>query len=232
MKKTLVALAALLAIGTASAQSVNWQAQNHGNVDVRANTSVSVQGDGDSRSVVNSSATSTFNAGVSVTPGSVAGVTGAAAGGFANGTTNAQTLGYNVATGNGVGSFTGSANATGNAGFTGSFNAPGQSLNIGGGIDANQTTANVAGSTKTDGWAGSTQTLSSTSSGAVGSGHIPGGAVVVGSVTGETKADSSVGVGGVTFNGGTPAGQSAAPRSAGATGSGWATGAFADPVGQ
>lgn len=229
MKKTfkLTLISALLGLaGLASAQS--YSAVNAGAITDAVHAGAAVAGNGSSYSVANSTASAYSNGTVSTL--GLPGYSGQQQ--ALTGNTSATVTGtaYNTKTGSGVGEALsiGAAVAT----FTGntSFVNPHQDLHLDGAASSVAGGAVIAG-TAQDGFFGATSTAGFAASGFVGSVGIPGGAQIVGGVSDSKYATADVGAGAVTFTGGAPVGQTAAPVRAGAAvGDAHVSAWFSDPA--
>lgn len=211
MKKSFLSLAILLACGAAFAQSQGYYLQNEGRIHNTVATYASVNGAGGSLSHAEGSAQAVANGSVAQLPGFVS-VTGAVSG-YNNG------VAYNTSFGSGQGSASslGWSDATvyGNATAvipTGHVTVNG--VVDGGMIDPvrNGTDLHIVAGTAQDGFVNASYNGGFSVNGSVGSTSIAGGAAVTGNVQDSKYAHGEVAVGGVTFTGGTPAGQSAAAR--------------------
>src|SRR6186713_312698 len=229
MKKALLSLALLAIAAVASAQS--YYGVNAGAVGNVVNASAVVVGNGSSYSSAKGAESAASN--LTVTSAGLPGYSGQQQTLAANTATTSTGQAYNVSSGSGA---SGSALSIGGAvagaeGWT-SFQTPHQSLNLNGQASSVSGGAMVA-TTSTDDYFGGAATGGFASSGYVGSVGVPNGVQIVGAVADSKYATADAGAGGVTFEGGTPAGQAAAPVRAGfANGNAVVIGSFSDPVGQ
>lgn len=220
------ALIMLAAAGIASAQS--YYGANYGSAGGVANSSALVVNNGSSYGSAKNSESAISN--LSVTTAGLPGYSGQQQTVAANTSTTSTGQAFNVANGSGAAglSFAVGGAAAGADGWT-SYGNPHQTLNLNG--DASSVSGGAVIATRsTDGYYGGAATAGFTASGYVGSTGIPGGSQIVGAVNTSQYATSDAGAGGVTFEGGTPAGQSAAIRGGFANGSSVSTGSFWDPV--
>lgn len=232
MFKTSAVFATLLfAAFAASAQS--YHLENSGRILNQSATYASVNGNGTSNSVAKGDAASIATGYVSSNP--IAGGQSLALGGATH--TSGSALAFNVSTGNGVGSAQSQgwsdAQTFGNAKFS---NANG-TLQIAGSADNGMTNAvrngvdfGVNASTSRDGFAAATSDASFNVAGTTSQLPIAGGATVAGAVYSNQTQQSTAEAGGVSFNDGTPAGQSAATRWANGGANVSTSGSFWDPV--
>lgn len=237
MKKLIVSLLAAFAFaGLAQAQAVGQYLQNDGRINNSVSTYAAANGAGTSLSVARGEASAAASGFVSVVPGTAGGYTGAVAALGGHSQTSNQGMAYNVSTGAGQGQAESHGWADARTFGSATFTAPGQTLSIAGSTDSgmadpvrNGTDVHVVAGTNTDGWAGASTSGAFLVTGYVGSAPIPGGVAVVGGVADIKESTAEAAAGGVTFAGGTPAGQSAATRWANAGTVVNASGSFSDP---
>lgn len=228
MKRLTSLLAFLAFAGAASAQS-SYYLQNDGRIHNVTQTYAAVNGAGGSLSHAEGSAQAVATGSVAVSPGSVA-VTGAVSG-FNNATA------FNTAYGSGVGSASSQgwsdARTFGNASST----LPTGSVSVNGIVDGgmtnpvrNGTDVHVSATTAQDGFVNAMYNGGFAINGSISQTPIAGGASVFGAVQDTKYSHGEVVAGGVTFSGGTPAGQSAAVRWGNSGVTVEANGQFIDPA--
>ena len=229
MKKTLLLVAALAFAGLASAQSNGYYLENSGRINNTVQTYAAVNGQGGSLSRAEGSAQAVANGTVVQRPGHVE-VTGAVTG-FNN------AVAFNTAYGSGVGSASSvgwsDATVTGHATSV----IPTGHVTVAGTVDGgmqnpvrNGTDVHVSATTAQDGFVNTSYQGGFAVTGNVGSTPIAGGSSLIGNVQDTKYAGGEVVAGGVTFSGGTPAGQSAAVRFGNTGVTVNATGSFVDPA--
>lgn len=231
MKKTLrlLALAALAFAGIASAQSNGYYLENAGRINNTVQTYAAVNGNGGSLSRAEGAAQAIANGTVVQRPGHVE-VTGAVSG-FNN------AMAFNTSFGSGVGSASSvgwsDATVTGHATSV----IPTGYVTVAGTVDGgmqnpvrNGTDVHVSATTAQDGFVNTSYEGGFAVTGNVASTPIAGGASLTGNVQDTKYAGGEVVAGGVTFSGGTPAGQSAAVRFGNSGVTVNATGSFYDPA--
>lgn len=211
-RKTLAFLALSLGLAVAaSAQSNGYYLENSGRIQQAVTVYASVNGAGGSLSHADGSAQAIANGTVVQLPGSVS-VTGDVAG------FNKATA-YNTAFGAGQGSAT--SNGWSDATVFGNATSviPTGYVTVAGTVDGgmidpvrNGTDVHVNAGTAQDGFSNANYAGGFAVNGAVAAVAVPGGYVLAGNVQSSQYADGTVAVGGVTFAGGAPAGQSAAQR--------------------
>lgn len=230
MKKSLVALAALALAGVASAQSTGYYLQNSGRIDNTVQTYAAVNGNGGSLSHAEGQAQAVAVGTVANSPGNVS-VTGDVSG-YNKG------VAYNTAFGSGVGSASsqGWSDATTYGHSTSVL--PYGNVTVSGVVDGgmqnpvrNGTDINIQATTAQDGFVNASYKGGFAVVGSITQTHANGVTAVAGVVTDTKYADGEVVAGGVTFTGGTPAGQSAAVRYGNTGVTVNAAGSFIDPVG-
>lgn len=233
MKKSLIALAVLTVSGFASAQSVNYYLENSGRVNSSAATYATVNGDGTSNSVAQGAAMAQANGTVGSNPingGQKLVLTGAS-------NTTGSAMAFNVSTGNGTGSASSvgwsDAQTYGNNTFTNGHGTitmagstdGGMTNNVRNGVDVG-----VQAGRSQDGYADGTSSGSFDAKGKTQQTWSNGVATINGNVTTDHASQSTADAGGVTFTGGTPAGQSAAQRWANGGTQVNVSGSFDDPA--
>lgn len=232
MKKSLVSIMAIAAMafaGIASAQQTGYYAQNSGRVQNTVEAYAAVNGNGGSMSVAEGSSQAVANGSVHNAPG-VVNVTGDVAG-------FNKAVAYNTSFGNGVGSAlsTGWSDATTTGHSTSVL--PYGNVTVSGTVDGgmhnpvrNGTDVKVQATTSQDGFVNADY-----KGGFAVNGHIAqtngGGTTYLAGGVGSTQySGGEVVAGGVTFNGGTPAGQAAAVRFGNSGVTVNVGGSFVDPV--
>jgi hypothetical protein len=220
-------MAALVLAASVSAQS--YYLENSGRIHNVTQTYAAVNGAGGSLSHAEGSAQAIATGSVVNLPGNVA-VTGAVSG-FNN------VMAFNTAFGSGVGSAssTGWSDATTYGHSTSVL--PYGTVTVNGVADGgmqnpvrNGTDASVLATTSQDGFVQASYAGGFAVQGAIVQTPVAGGATVAGIVQDTKYADGQVVAGGVTFSGGTPAGQSAAVRFGNTGVTVEANGSFDDPA--
>lgn len=233
MKKSFVFLTAMLASALTFAQSVDYYLANSGRVWNRVETNAVAVDSGTSNNRATSSMSSTASGYVSSVPipgGQTLALSGTVA-------TQGSGMAFNVSTGNatgyamsqgwadaGVTGYNRFANEHGTLALSGSTDS-GMVSPVGHGVDVN-----VSAGRSQDGYAAGGDGGSFTISGYTTQVAIPGGAAVAASITDTKESNAWAEAGAVTFTGGTPAGQSAAYRTANSGNVTEASGAFLDPA--
>lgn len=212
-RKTLAFTALALGFAAAaSAQSAGYYLENSGRINQAVTVYASVNGAGGSLSHADGSAQAIANGAVVQLPGSVS-VTGDVAG------FNKATA-YNTSMGAGQGSAT--SNGWSDATTYGNATSviPTGYVTVAGSVDGgmvdpvrNGTDVHINAGTAQDGFANASYNGGFAVNGNVAATPIAGGWSLVGNVQSAQYSEAQVAVGGVTFSGGTPAGQTAADRS-------------------
>lgn len=232
MKKSFItsiaAIAALMAIA-APAAAQSYQAANAGSISNQTQAHAAVNGNGTAYSVAKGAASAIAHGGVSTS--ALPGHTGQQQALTGDVATTVTGQAYNIGTGSGVGSALSAGEAAASVNGWTAFSRPNQQLHMAGDTSSTASGAVVA-STSRDGFFGASSTAGFAVSGYVGSAPIPGGPQIVGGVTDTKYSTADAGAGGVTFEGGTPAGQSAATRYGDAAGNASVSAWFTDPAGQ
>lgn len=229
MKKSLVLLAALAVASMSAFAGENYYLQNAGRIDNTVQTYAAVNSNGGSMSHAEGQAMAAANGTVATSPGKVS-VTGGVAG-FNNG------VAYNTVFGSGVGS----ASSQGWSDATTFGNAtsvtPHGSITVAGSADGgmtnpvrNGTDINIQASTAQDGFVNASYNGGFAVNGQITTAYSGGGWSVTGIVQDSKYGNGEVVAGGVTFAGGTPAGQTAAVRYGNSGVTVNASGSFIDPV--
>lgn len=226
--KKIAVLAAALAFSALSfAQS--YYGANAGAIGNAVNAQASVVGNGSSYSSAKGSESAASS--LYVSSAGLPGYSGQQQTLGASTSTTSTGQAFNVSSGPGA---SGSALSIGGAVATANgwthYGNPHQTLDLNGAASSVSGGAVVAG-TSQDGYFGGAATGGFQSSGYVGSVGIPNGVQIVGAVQDSKWATADAGAGGVTFEGGTPPGQSAAVvRTGFANGNAVVTGSFWDPA--
>lgn len=237
MKKTFrsaLALAVMsLVAAAASAQTVDYRVENSGRIYNRVETSALAVDNGSSNSVAKGAQSATASGGVSSNPiaggqslylyGAVETVGSGMAFNVSNGnaTGSASSVGWSDANVNGYNNF---SNQHGNIAMNG-FTDSGLASPVGHGVDVK-----VQAGRSQDGFAAGADGGSFQIVGQTQQLPIAGGATVSAYVADTKTSHSSAEAGAVNFTDGTPAGQTAAFRSANSGNVSQATGSFFDPI--
>lgn len=230
MKKFILgAIAALALVGIASAQSQGYYLENAGRIQNTLQAYASVQGAGGSLSHAEGSAQAIANGVVAQLPGSVAVV------GDVSGFNRAVAYNTSFGAGQGMASSVGWSDATVSGWSTAVI--PSGYVSVNGVVDGgmqnpvrNGTDVHVIAGTAQDGFVNTSYAGGFAVTGNVTATPIPGGWRLTGNVQDTKYADGQVMAGGVTFAGGTPAGQTAADRGGNTGVVVNVNGAFDDPV--